>query len=183
MRTDYNQSLIRSRSFVTGDLDALAFGLGFSFAGGSGPFPGNLLLEIDGERLTFPMLSFGPSPVFFGVRSSDPIDGFRISAQRGRTVHNSETFSNRPCFGPAPPLEFEVCLASGDIDRWFSSAQADILELYVAPGARSLSAASTPEPASGLAVLAALIGFLVRRRNVRRVQPCAANRLTRKAAA
>jgi hypothetical protein len=159
----------RAQASVTGSFTSNVFGLGFSLVGGSGPFPGTLVLETDGAVSEAPMLS--PAfPFFFGVLSTEPFNDFGFSVRRGTTVHSSENFTNRPCFAPptpdAPfPPPFEVCLSSGELERWISGASVSIAELLVA---RSLDSGplpvSTPEPASALLVAIAVAAGVVKRR-------------------
>jgi hypothetical protein len=118
-----------------------------------------------------PFLPFPFPEPFLGVLSTDPIERFTFSARRGTLVNSSETFTNRPC-GGGPG---EVCLASGSIQRSFSSARADITELLIAEGIGGSSASSdaivlvsSPEPSTGLLLLTALAGVLAFRLRPRR---------------
>jgi hypothetical protein len=176
-RLDWTNHIVRSMAQITGVFDEPVPGFGFSLIGGSGPFPGSLVLRLGAQSVTVSMLNFPPflpfpfPEPFLGVLSTDPIERFTFSARRGTLVNSSETFTNRPC-GGGPG---EVCLASGSIQRSFSSARADITELLIAEGIGGSSASSdaivlvsSPEPSTGLLLLTALAGVLAFRLRPRR---------------
>jgi hypothetical protein len=152
---------------ITGLFDDPVWGFGFSLLGGSGPFPGSLVLTVGVQSITIPMLNFPPFSFtpesFVGIMSTDPIDRFTFSARRGTLVNSSEAYTNRPCFGGVPG---EVCLASGSIQRSFGSAGANISEFFISDG--GAARVSAPEPSTGflvLTALAAVIAFRMRSRH------------------
>jgi hypothetical protein len=165
VRTEYDDSINRNSAQITGKFEDAVFGFGFSLTGSAGPYPATLRLAVDGQAAAVPLLGFTPG-MFFGVVSTTPIDDFRFSVSRGTLVHSTETYTNRACFGGPS----EVCLANGSIDRWFSSARADITRLFVATGAVDDSTAasddilSTPEPHTGIAVLTGIAALWLSRR-------------------